>query len=1628
MSMAHGGMAATTSSSFNFRTQQYVGNRPTSPTGLVQLEAPNFMKYRKRNLSFGSAIDLAKHNPSWIRKNIGMKVCIRFTPVPINPAKPDPEPDNPLCQCGKRKFFHEERFHNNIDPKAPWKSETHTQNSKTNAFGEIEFIGAAGAGLGLQLRKFVRVNHDIHPHTMLQLLNKQWNLGTPKLLISVTGGANNFHMSNKLKSVFRKGLIKAALSTGAWIITGGSNSGIMKYVGDAIRDYALASGNATRTNVVAIGIATWGVIDQRDKLINEKGQFPATYRMDTKNRKGVLLDPNHTHFILADDGTNGQFGKEIKLRGKMEKEISEQKVAGNPDVSVPIVCVVVEGGPNTIATVFEAIMNGTPAVIVAGSGRAADILAFAFQRAPVVERQVKDAAGNIRKEKKTVISDSLSKRLAAMLSKEFGDAELDTHLTRIKEMLNRRHLITVYELGAGSDIDSAILHALLSANKGSVQDQLQLALTWNRVDVAKREIFIDDRDWTKGDLDKALHYALVNNLVDFVRLFIENGVSLKDYLTIAELTSLYNEVKERTLLYELLDKHRSKTTRSVFDLIDVGKVIQELTMDTFKPLYLSRDFKKKLNEAREGASIGSRETLNVGAGILPIESTEKPKRDFYNPIRELFLFSILQNRDEMARMLWDEGKEALASALTASKILKSMASKEADHDQSTMMKLHAASYEEVALGVLGECYANNQDHTSLLLACEQKNWGKSTNLNLAKQAENKNFIAHSGVQKLLTEIWNGKLSDENNYWLVWLCSFIPPLIPCLIRFREDEIKDRDLKQRKRKSSKKKQSITQERSYKVVEETNEDIQMQEMEDATIKSNQEDNGDAEVNSSSNNTNDTSEDPLTKEEHYHETADIDITNSGQTLSWWQRFSLFYNAPVITFRHSVLSYFIFLLLYSYIILVDFTVNISIFEYVLIVWVGSLYLEELRQIAQGEANSWRVRFWYWITDYWNMVDLATLLLFAVGIALRFFENFVDYARIILALDLAVFYIRILQIFSVSKKLGPKLIMIAKMMVDLAFFIAILSVFLVAYGVASQAILFPNGSSFHEVISGVFFKAYFQMYGELFLEDIQGNNGCSNDLTLIEAGAPRCAEYSTIGVILLAVYMMLSNVLLLNLLIAMFSYTFSAVQENTDVYWRFQRYDLIKEYFNRPAIVPPFIIIAHVFFLCRFLIQKICGCCISYRSGQMRQHISDSKARQLILWEAIQSDDFITQERRLMQSDINKQVMTTGERVEDLLGKMEELFADPETGMPSRALGLLGEKAMEERLNRLEDQMERTNQAIDWIITSLRDHKLGSLEGPPMLKEIKPREVEENYTSESEERKVPSTLEELGITLHHKARSSPYPGTAIGRSPVPDEKVPWEVSFHFYKPVSYTHESILALPHFADIDLLKYSKSERPMLNFNMLDKSVNYDRVSFMGHYNVTDGVPQNPRGRTGMIGRGLLGRFGPNHAADPIVTRWKKNSDGVIIEDNGQKVLEFVAVQRKDNQQWAIPGGMVEPGDVVSATLKREFGEEALGSMEKSMDEVALLAKKIEDLFSNGVEIYKGYVDDPRNTDNAWMETVAMNFHDEDGTSVSLLELQAGDDAQGVRWQRVSSNIRLFASHQAMLRKVAELHNAAF
>lgn len=67
---------------------------------------------------------------------------------------------------------------------------------------------------------------------------------------------------------------------------------------------------------------------------------------------------------------------------------------------------------------------------------------------------------------------------------------------------------------------------------------------------------------------------------------------------------------------------------------------------------------------------------------------------------------------------------------------------------------------------------------------------------------------------------------------------------------------------------------------------------------------------------------------------------------------------------------------------------------------------------------------------------------------------------------------------------------------------------------------------------------------------------------------------------------------------------------------------------------------------------------------------------------------------------------------------------------------------------------------------------------------------------------------------------------------------------------------------------------------WNCVDGQIN--RKSHHGRYEIEKCVPVNVCGRTGIIGRGLLGRYGPNHAGDPIVTRWKRSADGSIHQHN--------------------------------------------------------------------------------------------------------------------------------------------------
>ena len=127
-----------------------------------------------------------------------------------------------------------------------------------------------------------------------------------------------------------------------------------------------------------------------------------------------------------------------------------------------------------------------------------------------------------------------------------------------------------------------------------------------------------------------------------------------------------------------------------------------------------------------------------------------------------------------------------------------------------------------------------------------------------------------------------------------------------------------------------------------------------------------------------------------------------------------------------------------------------------------------------------------------------------------------------------------------------------------------------------------------------------------------------------------------------------------------------------------------------------------------------------------------------------------------------------------------------------------------------------------------------------------------------------------------------YPGTDIKSCTF--FAAGWGAIIESYKPTQYEAIELSLLPIWADpsapefvIDLLYLfvdsiqTRMIRRKANFNNLDQTFTptVDRRSYTGQYDLADGLPRNPNGRTGFCGRGALGRWGPNHSVAILVTR---------------------------------------------------------------------------------------------------------------------------------------------------------------
>ncbi|XP_050410317.1 transient receptor potential cation channel subfamily M member-like 2 [Patella vulgata] len=310
------------------------------------------------------------------------------------------------------------------------------------------------------------------------------------------------------------------------------------------------------------------------------------------------------------------------------------------------------------------------------------------------------------------------------------------------------------------------------------------------------------------------------------------------------------------------------------------------------------------------------------------------------------------------------------------------------------------------------------------------------------------------------------------------------------------------------------------------------------------------------------------------------------------WTRIENFFLKPVTIFCLNLLSYVIFLGLFSYLMVVSFNPTFSVIEIIICVWVFTFCAEEIRQCISSDSKGIWEQMKVYLKDSWNVLDITTIIAFFFGICLRLINNDLCFeaARVILCVDLLFFYIRILNIFEVSSSLGPKLVMMQQMFLqDLIPFMVIVLVFILAYSVSTEAMLYPNTELSVKLLYQLPRKAYWHIYGELFLDDIEGTNPCTDNPDKYDTNSElRCpsAVGKYVAPLFLGIYVLFTNVLLLNILIAMFSKTFNDIQKKSYSYWCLQRYQLIHEHYDRPFLPPPLIVFVHLYRICKWLKRK----------------------------------------------------------------------------------------------------------------------------------------------------------------------------------------------------------------------------------------------------------------------------------------------------------------------------------------------------------------------------------------------------------------------------------------------------------
>uniref|UniRef100_A0A7S0THV7 Ion transport domain-containing protein n=1 Tax=Hemiselmis andersenii TaxID=464988 RepID=A0A7S0THV7_HEMAN len=870
-------------------------------------------------------------------------------------------------------------------------------------------------------------------------------------------------------------------------------------------------------------------------------------------------------------------------------------------------------------------------------------------------------------------------------------------------ILKQQENIVVYDMNlASTSLQTCMCRAIINRSHKPLElrEQLLLCVQWGKIDVAReilemsrRTMVMKDR-WKRDEaLNKAFTRALKENNKSFVQLFLDYGSDIGRY-------SLFYESKD--------PKHKddkdgsgggifNKSTRVHPDSSGFrgGAPLVQEAVSRFEKLFgLCKEHLRDVEHLRillENKKGSEHETHKAGNADQPkqlkrfkLYQVDRVLCDllgndfegffggFGGPYNDLLVWAVLMGWNDLAHFFWERSKHPLKMALTAVLLYKNMAQSRAclgRDDLKEAFVTYAAGFERAALEL--QQHATKDDPMLSLHALERMwpEWINEDGMHLTSydiavrgvcdsfMDKTRNYMCFRAQQ----ERWTGDIR-YTGYWgisptlwaIIMIIPFFWPLF-LMSSFCEGLL--------------------------------------------------------------------EDPPTQENRR-----LPAQRHGLLMSWWERpstrggssgpvlrrsymskieaFVLFQVAPVTKFmRHSVF-YILFVLLMSFELLsntrvrTDPFVSFSWLRILVVAYAGAIHLSQYKRIYQvcKTDGLWPNLWTEYFNNVWNRNQFLAILLYLIGVVVDIWRPLE--ARNIHSAAFLFFWFQVLNTLSVNRNMGPLLVAIFKMMTDIANWLIIFTVIVVGFGGAMYSAaeasvgvaaictdeLRDKGvcvvdadlikSSLGDNLLNLNFlvRAYFQVFGEFELQE--------------------SAEAGFYHMFLLMAFAMITNVLLVNLLIAMMGSTYESVKDMAEVEWMYQMYFTNFEYMVPNSFDAPFNVV------------KIVVWTIPRKVFKLLRISGGSKNTEL------------QKVRRSHLTEPDPQVEAIVERCRDIVTGDRE---DEEMDEMAIEEGAVGSKVMQlaEKLGKLETVMEahllQQNEALDSLASNGKamtsPHHLGNERG-----------------------------------------------------------------------------------------------------------------------------------------------------------------------------------------------------------------------------------------------------------------------------------------------------------------------------